>query len=439
MPDRSSPSPISRARVLVGFATAWGVLSLGLGLAVQRRARAALDASQVRALLAGASLAASWVAPVLPPALQADLDGRSTPPSLKRALASALQASGLRDVAVLDTEGRVLCDASGEALPGSAADMDLAAARADLQGGRAHAYSPRRRDFGLWEQSAVAPLPFGRILEADADPRQVSELAGITRGLLLLGLGGLALGGLALGGGLSVALAVGVLGRERALVLARDEAETVAVERVQLAGAIAHESRNALGAILGQAQWLQSRPELAEESKEAASKVAQLSGQLEAVMAALLDYSKPLSPHRSAVAARALLDDLKAELLRAQPSARVTIELKGLPELSCDPQLLAAALGNLGRNALEAGPPGGALRLVANVESRAWRFEVHDQGPGVPAGERESVFRPFQSRKPGGTGLGLALVAKVARAHGGRAWVEASDLGGARFVLEGAA
>jgi signal transduction histidine kinase len=77
--------------------------------------------------------------------------------------------------------------------------------------------------------------------------------------------------------------------------------------------------------------------------------------------------------------------------------------------------------------------------LVANVESRAWRFEVHDQGPGVPAGERESVFRPFQSRKPGGTGLGLALVAKVARAHGGRAWVEASDLGGARFVLEGAA
>lgn len=65
---------------------------------------------------------------------------------------------------------------------------------------------------------------------------------------------------------------------------------------------------------------------------------------------------------------------------------------------------------------------------------------VEDDGPGVPEAERERIFAPFavvetsRARGGAGVGLGLAIVRRVAELHGGRAWCEASPLGGARFV-----
>jgi signal transduction histidine kinase len=71
------------------------------------------------------------------------------------------------------------------------------------------------------------------------------------------------------------------------------------------------------------------------------------------------------------------------------------------------------------------------------------RLAVDDAGPGVPEHERAYVFERFARGEgssgpdaPSGTGLGLALVAEHVRLHDGRAWVEASPLGGARFVIE---
>jgi two-component system sensor histidine kinase PilS (NtrC family) len=64
------------------------------------------------------------------------------------------------------------------------------------------------------------------------------------------------------------------------------------------------------------------------------------------------------------------------------------------------------------------------------------RIAVEDDGPGVPAAEIPKLFVPFYSTKESGTGIGLALVARIAALHGGSVSVERSDeLGGARFVL----
>jgi signal transduction histidine kinase len=76
------------------------------------------------------------------------------------------------------------------------------------------------------------------------------------------------------------------------------------------------------------------------------------------------------------------------------------------------------------------------VRRAANGQAT---IEVEDQGPGVPAGERESIFEPFQrasSVTPDsrGTGLGLAIVRQVARAHGGDVTCEPGARG-ARFVV----
>ena len=67
---------------------------------------------------------------------------------------------------------------------------------------------------------------------------------------------------------------------------------------------------------------------------------------------------------------------------------------------------------------------------------------VDDDGPGIPASERDRVFDrfhradPSRARSAGGTGLGLAIVRAIVDAHGGRAWAESSPLGGARVLIE---
>ena len=67
------------------------------------------------------------------------------------------------------------------------------------------------------------------------------------------------------------------------------------------------------------------------------------------------------------------------------------------------------------------------------------RIAVADEGPGVPAPEREAVWAPFRrGRSPGpvaGSGIGLAIVREVATRHGGRSWIENGSAHGATFVV----
>jgi two-component system OmpR family sensor kinase len=112
--------------------------------------------------------------------------------------------------------------------------------------------------------------------------------------------------------------------------------------------------------------------------------------------------------------------------------------------LRADPDRLAQALRNLITNAIDhTAPERGLVRM--RVEGRAGgrvRFLVEDDGPGVPAEQRERVFHRFhrtdaaRDRASGGTGLGLAIVRAIADAHGGSVSAGASPEGGARIELE---
>lgn len=100
-----------------------------------------------------------------------------------------------------------------------------------------------------------------------------------------------------------------------------------------------------------------------------------------------------------------------------------------------DPTLLGRALANLLENA--ARHAGGVTSLRVTEEPRALVFSVEDGGPGFAPGEHPKLFQPFQRgtrSKAGeqGLGLGLALVRRIAEAHGGRAFAENRSGGGAR-------
>jgi signal transduction histidine kinase len=112
--------------------------------------------------------------------------------------------------------------------------------------------------------------------------------------------------------------------------------------------------------------------------------------------------------------------------------------------LEADPDRLTQALRNLLANAIEhTAAPGGLVRLSVAARARdgQLRFVVDDDGPGIPADQREQIFNRFhrtdaaRDRRSGGAGLGLAIVRAIAQAHGGSVAASSSLEGGARVEL----
>ncbi|MFF4252093.1 sensor histidine kinase [Streptomyces sp. NPDC001663] len=133
------------------------------------------------------------------------------------------------------------------------------------------------------------------------------------------------------------------------------------------------------------------------------------------------------------------LDDLVLEEVRrlrsAAPGLRIDGTAVGAARVSGDQEALRRLVRNLGENAARYARTRVTFALADTGDGRV-RLVVEDDGPGIPEADRRRVFERFvrldesRSRDAGGAGLGLAIVAEVAAAHGGRVLVE----DGARFV-----
>lgn len=128
------------------------------------------------------------------------------------------------------------------------------------------------------------------------------------------------------------------------------------------------------------------------------------------------------------------------ELLSLGQVTDITVEFD-LPAGPCealiDPQMLRRVLFNLVRNAAQAliNSSADSGRIVVRLaqEGEFWNLDVEDNGPGIPAELRETVFDPYVTTKDDGTGLGLSIVKKIAIEHGGTIRAGESPLGGARL------
>ena len=102
--------------------------------------------------------------------------------------------------------------------------------------------------------------------------------------------------------------------------------------------------------------------------------------------------------------------------------ARIELRLDlgpDLPVVEADRDLLARAIENLLRNAIEAMPGGGTVTVSTARAAVGVRVEVRDSGPGMDAVTRERALEGFFTTKASGSGMGLAFASRVARAHGG--------------------
>lgn len=224
--------------------------------------------------------------------------------------------------------------------------------------------------------------------------------------------------------------------KERAVV--RERTEGLA----RLVSALAHEVKNPLGAIQLTVETIRDAVPGARE-REAIDVVTAEVERLSLLVDELrLLGNRTRSFKPAAVLPREAVDSVLALLRR-------TFEHRGLrvvppkdPALDTpvlvDPRALKQALLNLLLNAIEASPREGTIRLGVTKAARSGflRFEVQDEGPGVPSSVRARLFHPFVSTKDGGTGLGLALARFVAQDHGGSLELVSSEGRGATFALE---
>ena len=112
----------------------------------------------------------------------------------------------------------------------------------------------------------------------------------------------------------------------------------------------------------------------------------------------------------------------------------------GLPPVRLDVEQIRRVVINLVDNALEAiaGAPGGRIVVQAqhDAANAVARIVIADNGPGLPAGDREKLFMPYYSTKRRGSGLGLAIVRRIVGEHGGSIEVGDNVPKGSRFVIE---
>ncbi len=209
----------------------------------------------------------------------------------------------------------------------------------------------------------------------------------------------------------------------------------------ELSAGIAHEFRNPLGAIQGNAQYLREEvrnSDLGAVAEEISSEVTNL----ERIIRDFLQFARPVQPDVSKVDLCQLIND---EIVTVKKRYGESIEFDLVSErssviLELDENLFRQAVKNIIENACQAMSNKGKIEIRIDVvkddtnntgQSQSCVIQFKDSGPGISSELIEEVFKPFYTGREDGTGLGLAIVKKIILMHNGFVEFEVRDEPGA--------
>jgi signal transduction histidine kinase len=224
--------------------------------------------------------------------------------------------------------------------------------------------------------------------------------------------------------------------------LAQERRRAGAAERLaavgRLAAGLSHEIRNPIAAMR-----LKAENALAADDEgrriTALQSILQQVGRLDGLLRDLLTMTQRREPNLAEIDLAAFVERTTEAHRELAASKGVNLVVGPAPSAPIPPlfdaEQMHRALDNLVLNAIENTPAGGAIEVTVEHRADNLRFRVRDTGQGIPDDIRERLFEPFVTGRPEGTGLGLAVVREIARAHGGEARLVPTGKG-AEFEIE---
>ncbi len=237
----------------------------------------------------------------------------------------------------------------------------------------------------------------------------------------------------------------GLVGR---IFLLRETTEQRRAEALkdELMSTVSHELRTPLSAILGFAELLKARDYEKPERDEYLETIHQQATRLSSLISDFLDIQRLEQSDEDLRMGKVELGGMLKQQVeffsRQSEDHPVRLEAPDGLVVEGDEDHLRRAVANLISNAIKYSPEGGPVTVEASRRNGDVLVAVRDEGLGIPADEQRRVFDRFyrvdtvKTRKIGGTGLGLALVREIARAHGGDVGVESVEGHGSRFWMK---
>jgi len=207
----------------------------------------------------------------------------------------------------------------------------------------------------------------------------------------------------------------------------------------EIAAAVAHETRNPLGALSNCVQLLRMNPHLTGEDAEVLDIIQMETRRLNAIVSDFLAFGRPRPAHFQEVDLHELIDETFALLLRDDRCSTFIVFLRQfdpfLEKVTADRDQLRQVFWNLFQNAVQVMGEEGELGVETRRDGDHAQIVIRDSGAGIPTTVLPNIFEPFYTTKSGGTGLGLAIVRRIVEEHGGQIAVDSQQGVGTCFVL----